>query len=130
MTLNITLVTPAAFTNGLIFDLRQGGTRSAKTVVLQFPAWSGFVTYTGLGVLDGKYVSEFVADWLGDSQIRSMWEVAACLQSEGQRLLADAGWTGERHTFTLAGFEDGAVRAFVISNFEDSYGAERPVVDN
>ena len=129
MTLNITLLTPTTIYQSADFRLTTGSDESTKTVVLQYPTWSGFVTYMGLGWLQGRNVSDFIADWLDDGVNRSMWEVAACLQSEGERLLADAGWTGSRHTFTLAGFEDGTVRAFVISNFENCYGKERSTVD-
>lgn len=62
-----------------------------------------------------------------------MWEVAAVLQSEGERLLTDARNAKEysgKHTFTLAGFEDGSIRVFVISNFEDCYSEQRSTIDD
>src|SRR5271168_902477 len=109
MTLNITLLTPAAIYQSAdhrLRDLSDGSfitDDSAKTVVLQYPTWSGFVTYTGLGLWQDRNVSEFIADWLDDGINRSMWEVAALLQSEGASLLDDArqGGTTFRHTFTL-----------------------------
>jgi hypothetical protein len=62
-----------------------------------------------------------------------MAELAACLERDGTSLIDDVlqrRGTHFRHTFTLAGFEDGIVRAFVISNFEDSYGKTRLNVDD
>ena len=135
MTLNITLLAPFAIYQSADFRLTDLDTgrlmtdQSAKTVILQYNSWSGFVTYTGLGSWYGRSVSEFVVDWLTDGVARSsMNDVALHLESGGTRLLTDvqqrSGYS-VRHTFTLAGFENNAIRAFVISNFEDGRGATR-----
>jgi len=135
VTLNITLLTPFAIYQSADFRLTDLDTgrlmtdQSAKTVILQYNSWSGFVTYTGLGSWYGRSVSEFVVDWLTDGVARSsMNDVALHLESGGTRLLTDvqqrSGYS-VRHTFTLAGFENNAIRAFVISNFEDGRGATR-----
>lgn len=139
LTLNITLVTPFAIYQSADFAIRGVKDKSfsrddsAKIVVLQYSSWSGFVTYTGLGFWRGDHVSELIANWLDDRQNRTMWEVAAVLQSEAGRLLSDARSANEysgKHTFTLAGFEDNSIRVFVISNFENCYSEERSMIDD
>lgn len=139
MTLNITLVTPFAIYQSADFAIRGMKDKSfsrddsAKIVVLQYSSWTGFVTYTGLGFWRGDHVSELIANWLDDRQDRTMWEVAAVLQSKGKDLLSAARNANEysgRHTFTLAGFEDNSICVFVISNFENCYGEERATVDD
>ena len=90
MTLNITLLTPLAIYQSADFrlrDLSDGSfmtDRSAKTVVLQYPTWSGFVTYTGLGSWQNRSISEFIADWLDDRINRSMWEVDGPSAKQGE----------------------------------------------
>jgi hypothetical protein len=129
MTLNITVLTPAAIYQSADFRVtREDGSviedESAKIVVLQYLSWSGFVTYAGLGQCSGKDVSEFIAEWLEGIYGPSMADVAACLEREGTNLLHGIRErSGKRFalTFTLAGFEDHIVRAFVISNIEDYY---------
>ena len=62
-----------------------------------------------------------------------MAEVAARIQHRGTHLLNRVRKpNGSRfeHTFTLAGFENGVVRGFVISNFEGAYGRTRLTVDS
>jgi hypothetical protein len=139
LTLNITLLTPFAIYQSADFAIRGVTDKSfsrddsAKIVVLQYRAWSGFVTYTGLGSWQRNYVSDLIANWLDDRINRSMWEVAAVLQNEGASLLdeaRDAGEYGGGHTFTLAGFEDNVIRAFVISNFENCYNEGRSTIDD
>lgn len=139
MTLNITLLTPFAIYQSADFRLTDplAGSlvrdESAKTVVLQYMSWSGFVTYTGLGSCNRTNISDFVAEWLEGTHGFSMAEVAARIEDKGTHLLNRVRKpNGSRfeHTFTLAGFENGFVRAFVISNFEDAYGRMRSTVDS
>lgn len=139
MTLNITVLTPTVIYQSADFRLTDPSNgslitdTSAKTVVLQYQNWSGFVTYTGLGAWEGKNISELIADWLGDQTNRSMAEVADHLQRNGTSLLNDVrrrAHASFAHTFTLAGFEDGAVRAFVVSNFEDCYGMSSGAIED
>ncbi|OBH49281.1 hypothetical protein [Mycobacterium sp. E2479] len=135
MTLNITLLTPVAIYQSADFRLTDPADaslirdESAKTVVLQYMSWAGFVTYTGIGSWEGENLSEIVADWLTGIPNPSMSEVAALIEREGTQLitvLERRNRTRFLHTFTLAGFEDGLARAFVISNFEDCLGRKRP----
>src|SRR5690349_3468685 len=113
MTLNITVVTPAVIYQSADFRLTDSSTgslitdNSAKTVVLRYPAWAGFVTYTGLGKWENRNISELIASWLADGELRSMTEVADRLALEGTRLLDAVRRRHSRnlpHTFTLAGF--------------------------
>jgi hypothetical protein len=135
LTLNITLLTPVAIYQSADFRLTDPADaslirdESAKTVVLQYMSWAGFVTYTGIGSLEGENLSEIVAGWLTDVHNPSMSEVAALIEREGTRLIKELERRNRQrfqHTFTLAGFEDGLARAFVISNFEDCFGRTRP----
>ncbi len=135
MTLNITLLTPVAIYQSADFRLTDPSDaslirdESAKTVVLQYMSWAGFVTYTGIGSWDGENLSEIVANWLTGTPNPSMSEVAVLIEREGTRLIKDLERRNHQlfqHTFTLAGFEDGLARAFVISNFEDCFGRTRP----
>jgi hypothetical protein len=136
LTLNITILTPATIYQSADFRLTDNGklvtNRSAKSVVLTYSTWNGFVTYTGLGRWQGKDLSDLVAEWLADGKQRSMAEVANHLADEGTKLLTAYQQQFRRqhkHTFTLAGFEAGFVRAFVISNFEDCFGTVRESPD-
>ena len=132
MTLNITVLTRESIYQSADFRLTDSANgavitdRSGKTVSFTYPRWAGFVTYTGLGSWGGRAVSAHVADWMGDGANRTMSEVADRLAQEGTRLLAEVRRLTRRqlpHTFTLAGFEESEVRAFVVSNFEDCFGA-------
>lgn len=138
MTLNITVLTPAAIYQSADFRLTDPRDASfvkddsAKTVVLRYMAWSGFVTYTGIGSWNGVNLSEMVVDWLTGIHAPSMAEVAAIIEREGTNLIKELKRRNRvlfPHTFTLAGFEDNLTRAFVISNFEDCYGRMRRTED-
>jgi hypothetical protein len=135
LTLNITLLTPVAIYQSADFRLTDPADaslvrdESAKTVVLQYMSWAGFVTYTGIGSWEGENLSEIVADWLTGTPNPTMSEVAALIERLGTRLIKELKRRNNKvfkHTFTLAGFEDGLARAFVISNFEDCFGRTRP----
>jgi len=136
LTLNVTILTPATIYQSADFRLTDNGklvtNQSAKSVVLTYSTWIGFVTYTGLGRWYGKDLSDWVAGWLADGKQRSMAEVANHLADEGTKLLTAYRQQFRRqpkHTFTLAGFEAGFARAFVISNFEDCFGTVRKSLD-
>lgn len=134
MTLNITLLTPTAIYQSADFRLTDPSDgspirdESAKTVVLRYMSWSGFVTYTRLGSWEDENLSHLAADWLTGTYGATMTNVAAILERDGTRLLREVrlrNGTLFPHTFVLAGFEDHAARAFVISNFKDSFGRTR-----
>jgi hypothetical protein len=134
MTLNITVLTPVAIYQSADFRLTDPSDasfirdESAKTVILRYMSWSGFVTYTGIGSYNRVHLSEMVADWLAGVHAPTMADVAAVIEREGTRLIKEVERRNRirfRHTFTLAGFEDNLARAFVISNFEDCFGRVR-----
>jgi uncharacterized membrane protein len=138
VTLNITLLTPVAIYQSADFRLTDPSDasfirdESAKTVVLHYMTWAGFVTYTGIGSWNGENLSGIVADWLTDIHTPSMADVAAIIERKGTRLIKELERRNHirfQHTFTLAGFEDGLARALVISNFEDCLGRTR-LTDN
>ncbi|MGN7779032.1 hypothetical protein ACTJJE_05880 [Mycolicibacterium sp. 22603] len=131
MTLNITLLTPAAIYQSADFRLTNAtdGTiirdESAKTVVLQYQTFSGFVTYTGIGAWGGVDLSAIIGSWLDSTSGSSMANIAAILETEGTRLLNEVRRRNRKrfgHTFTLAGFEDRVARVYIVSNFEDCFG--------
>jgi hypothetical protein len=138
VTLNITLLTPVTIYQSADFRLTDPSDasfirdESAKTVVLHYMTWAGFVTYTGIGSWNGENLSEIVADWLTDIHTPSMADLAAIIERKGTRLIKELERRNHirfQHTFTLAGFEDGLARALVISNFEDCLGRTR-LTDN
>ena len=131
MTLNITVLSPMAIYQSADFRLTKlpGGVlitdKSPKTVILQYSTWIGSLTYTGLGSWAGKPISGWVTDWLADGSQRTMAEVAAHLEAQATKLFQKVNRVARQaigHTFVIAGFEDGVVRAFVVSNFEDCFG--------
>jgi hypothetical protein len=134
MTLNITLLTPTAIYQSADFRLTNPSDQSlitdesAKTVVLRYMSWAGFVTYTGIGSVNGVSLSEIVADWLTGTHTPSMTDVAAILEHKGTRLIRELRRQNRAlypHSFTLAGFEENLARAIVVSNFEDCFGQTR-----
>ncbi|WP_155826737.1 hypothetical protein [Jongsikchunia kroppenstedtii] len=138
MTLNITLLTPAAIYQSADFRLTNsvdGSTivdDSPKSVIFQYDSLSGFVTYTGIGSWGGLSLSGLIADWLVGPSDLTLAEVAAIVEHEGTNVLkqvhrATGQWFA--HTFTVAGFEDNCARAFVVSNFEDCFGQKRTTID-
>ena len=138
MTLNVTVLMPIIIYQSADFRLTDFNTgelitdRSAKTVALTYWSWDGFITYTGVGRWRDRDVSNMVAEWLTGRPELSMAEVANIVEAKGTALLRDYErfYPRQRHTFTLAGFEDGQAQAYVISNFEDCFGSSRNVIDN
>lgn len=137
MTLNITTLTHRIIYQSADFRLTIEGKRtddtSAKTVTLTYTSWIGFVTYTGLGKWQDRYVSDWIAGWLTGIKELTIAELADHLAEEGTKLLGTVYIsTGKklRHTFTLAGFEGGDAVVYVISNFENCFGESRSTVDD
>jgi hypothetical protein len=131
MTLNLTVLTTATIYQSADFRLTDGRTGkpfpdpSDKMVTISYASWSGFVTYTGVGLdLYGRPVSRLLAEWLTGAEEMSMDEMADLIRSR-----ADT-WMGSirrvhgpyRHTFVLAGFVDQRPRAYVVSNFQRGGG--------
>jgi hypothetical protein len=129
MTLNVTVLTPTTIYLSADFRLTDSATGkpitdpSPKTVTLSYPDWDGFITYTGVGRWRDRDISDLTAEWLTGPAELSMADVARVIESKGTQLLRDVERSDHRmrHTFTLAGFGQGRVRAYVISNFEDCH---------
>ncbi len=137
MTLNITVLTHSKIYQSsdfrLSIDGRPSDNSSAKSVMLTYQSWICFVTYTGLGEWDTRYISDWIAKWLTGIKDLTMVELANLLANKGTKLLDSVYYaTGKRirHTFTLAGFDGGDVVVFVVSNFESCFGEIRNTPDN
>jgi hypothetical protein len=138
MTLNVTVLTSTAIYQSADFMITDLKTRkeitnkSPKTVTLTYPSWVGFITYTGIGSWRDKDVSAFIVEWLTGSTNISMAEAAEIVAAKGTQLLRDFErfYPRREHTFILAGFEDGAARVYVISNYEDCRGNTRSTLDD
>ncbi len=140
MTLNVTVLTPTAIYQSADFRLSDGASgrlvsdHSPKTVQITEETWGGFATYTGLGRWAGRDVSTHIAEWLTGSSGRSMAEVAELIAVKSTELMKGVAVKHRGvlipHTVTLAGFEGGVARVFVISNREDGFGRMRAAVDD
>lgn len=87
MTLNLTVLTAATIYQSADFRMTDGRTGkpgpdpSDKMVTISYASWSGFVTYTGVGLdLDGRPVSRLLAEWLTGPEDRSEPEGEALMQ--------------------------------------------------
>lgn len=135
MTFNLTVLTAATIYQSADFRLTDATGKpipdpSDKMVLLSYASWSGFVTYTGVGLdPDGRAISRHVAEWLTGPEELKMEEAADLVRTR-----ADA-WMGAirrshgplKHTFVLAGFIDQRPRAHVISNFQRGEGMTFPI---
>ena len=138
MTLNITVLTQAVIYQSADFRLTDIVTGkpfpdpSPKTVTLTYSSWNGFITYTGLGNWRKRDVSDYLVEWLTGAVDPSIAEVASLVADKGTELLRDVELFHPRrkHTFTLVGFTDEGPRVYVISNFEDCFGAAREGIDD
>lgn len=138
MTLNVTVLTPTTIYQSADFRLTNFDTgevitdSSPKTVTFTFRSWLGFITYTGVGSWRNQDISTLIADWLTGSAEISMADTARLVAANGTKLLRDFErfYPRRRHTFTLAGFENGGARVYVISNFEDCFGSSRNTIDD
>jgi len=138
MTLNVTVLTPSIIYQSADFRLIDFDTanpitdRSAKTVMLTYWAWDGFITYTGVGRWRDKDISDLIAEWLTGVGEPSISDVANTVAAKGTEMLRDVEqfFPRRRHTFTLAGFEKDQPHVYVISNFEDCFGQSRNNIDD
>ncbi len=128
MTLNLTVLTDTYAVQSADFRLsvsensrlRVVDDTSCKIVQLSYLEWHGLLTYTGLGRLHGKDVSELVEDWLSYLGELSFSEVVSRVQAKGTEMLRNAPRNDGRihpHTFVVVGLLPRPVVA-VISNFE------------
>lgn len=132
MTLNITVLTPAQIFQSAdyrLFDEATGKPTpmpSTKAVIVTGLAWTGFITYTGVGRVGTKDTSEFVREWLsatGPTSFESAVETLRVAASTWFR--RNARLRRRPQTFVVAGYVDGLATAAVVSNFERWHGAEQ-----
>lgn len=128
MTLNITVLARDAIYQSADYRLFDPETNKAydddpstKSLITGGMAWTGFITYTGVGRVGSRHTSDFVAEWLTDANNESFDEVADRIRRSA------AAWIrryarGHRHSFVVAGFVDGVATAALISNFEQGPG--------
>src|SRR5215472_4118357 len=95
MTLNVTVLTPSIIYQSADFRLIDFDTanpitdRSAKTVMLTYWAWDGFITYTGVGRWRDKDISDLIAEWLTGVGEPSISDVANTVAAKGTEMLRD-----------------------------------------
>ena len=123
MTLNITVLAPGQIYQSADYRLFDPTTKQAfdepstKAVITAGLAWTGFVTYTGVGRVGSRHTSDFVKEWLAEGPNDSFDEVVNRVRHSAE------GWIrrnapGYAHSFVVAGFVDGVATAALISNFE------------
>lgn len=130
MTLVITVLTPKTIYQSADFRLSDFGsnqplpTPSTKLVSLLNTAWTGFVSYTGVGKWDGKDTSEFIIEWLTGFQSRHPSDTCERLKELGAIWLNDiaARDARRRHSFILSAFDEAGSYVATISNFENCFG--------
>jgi hypothetical protein len=128
VTLNITVLARDAIYQSADYRLFDPKTNrpydddpSTKSVISWSLAWTGFITYTGVGRVGDRHTSDFVAEWLTAANNESFDEVVDRIRR------AAAAWIrqyarGYGHSFVVAGFIDGVATAALISNFEQGPG--------
>lgn len=142
MTLNITVVSPSAIHQSADFQIskteKDGNgnwielqPNSSKIVSLRYEKWSGFLTYCGIGLWNGKRTDEYAADWLASlpSSGTTFRDAVEKIRDQGTLLLAQVRQNlGEikPHSFVLAGYEEGTPIYAVVSNYQ-SLSATRPL---
>jgi hypothetical protein len=139
MTLNITVLTPDVIYQSADFRLTNADTctlvtdASRKLISLQYSGWDGLITYTGLGRWRDRDVSQWVVDWVAGIDDATPDWMANSIAVRGSELLSEVlARTGMRfrHTFVLAAFVGGRVRAYLISNFENGRSRPRAAADS
>jgi hypothetical protein len=128
MTLNITVLARDVIYQSADFRLSDAKTNKAydddpstKAVMAWNLAWTGFITYTGVGRVGDRHTSDFVQEWLRNANDASFDEVVDRIRRTGAEWIRRHA-RGHRHTFVVAGFIDGVATAALISNFEQGPG--------
>lgn len=128
MTLNITVLGHGAIYQSVDYRLFNTVTKepldlpSTKAVILHGLEWTGFITYTGIGLVGDRHTSDFVQSWLPGVQ-PTLDEVAERVRVAGSDWIRRYA-RGRRHTFVVAGFVGDTARAAVVSNFQKWHGVE------
>lgn len=128
MTLNITLLTkPGIFQSAdyRLSTFSEGRFRfedgSPKMVTLTYQNWSGLLTYTGIGRLNGVETSNVVTRWLEGHDFRAPEEAADLIRRRATVWMLTAARLCrgvQPHTFVLAAHQQSGHAAYVVSNFQ------------
>lgn len=126
MTLNINIITPRLIVQSSDFRITRFDTQtlitdeSSKYLSLTYSNWRGLITYTGVGLWDGKETSKLVEEWVTPLGNASFEDFVETVRSASEAWLAAIAARSEphRHTFIVAAFQAGASQIATISNFE------------
>jgi probable HAF family extracellular repeat protein len=132
MTLNITIVSEQEIHQSADFrvsktDKDENGNwvelipNSSKIVPLRYENWFGFVTYCGIGLWNRKQTDQCVVEWLADigRTNPTFQDVVDQIRVRGLNWLLgiNSGFNKPfRHSFILAGFQNGTPIYAVVSN--------------
>jgi probable HAF family extracellular repeat protein len=128
VTLNITILTPTVIYQSADYRLTDQGSGaplpapSTKRVTLTYQEWTGFVTYAGIGRMNGRETADVVRGWLEGKPSLTFEEVAETLRVRGTEWLRPLPLARRRHTFILAGVVNKAPMAAVVSNYQRWHG--------
>jgi probable HAF family extracellular repeat protein len=143
MTLNITIVSPAGIHQSADFQIsktEKGADgrwielqpNSSKIVSLRYEKWSGFLTYCGMGLWNGKRTDEYASDWLAElpKSGATFQEVVEKIRERGSAWIASINQRSGKvnpHSFVLAGYEAGTPVYAVVSNYQTLTGSMTPI---
>ena len=132
MTLNITIVTPIGIHQSADFQISKTEQdadgnwvvmqpNSSKIVSLRYEKWSGFVTYCGMGLWQGKRTDEYAVEWLTDlsNPNFAFRDAVDKIRVRGSAWIKDINQSFGKvmpHSFVLAAYESGILsRSFLTT---------------
>lgn len=134
LTLNITIVNRARIYQSADFQISKTEKgpdgnwielqpNSPKIVSLRQEAWSGFLTYCGIGLWKGKATHQYASEWLTgmNNSAPTFQDAVEKIREHGSRWIATINQAfGKimRHSFVLAGYQGGAPSYAVVSNYQ------------
>jgi probable HAF family extracellular repeat protein len=104
---------------------------SPKIVSLHYEKWSGFLTYCGMGLWQGKRTDEYAAEWLAGLSMSGTTFRGAVerIRERGTAWIGSINQSyGEVkiHSFLLAGYEGGIPVYAIVSNYQTLTGDITP----
>lgn len=143
MTLNITIVSPAGIHQSADFQISKTERNtdgnwielqpnSSKIVSLQYEKWSGFLTYCGMGLWNGKRTDEYAAEWLAElpNAGATFQSAVEKIREQGTAWIASINQSFGKvriHSFVLAGYEGGIPVYAIVSNYQTLTGSITPI---
>jgi probable HAF family extracellular repeat protein len=143
MTLNITIVSQSGIHQSADFRIsktEKGADgkwielqpNSSKIISLRYQTWSGFLTYCGMGLWNGKRTDEYATEWLADlsSSGTTFQDAIEKIRERGSGWITSISRTFGKvmsHSFVLAGYEGGIPVYGVVSNYQTLTGRIEPV---